>query len=33
VRIGTSIIDNNLTHAQRRAELRLVCEVAARVWG
>jgi 5-methyltetrahydropteroyltriglutamate--homocysteine methyltransferase len=30
---GTSIVGNNLTEEQQRAKLRLVCEVAARVWG
>jgi 5-methyltetrahydropteroyltriglutamate--homocysteine methyltransferase len=30
---GTSIIGNRLTQEQQAAKLRLVCEVAARVWG
>jgi 5-methyltetrahydropteroyltriglutamate--homocysteine methyltransferase len=30
---GTSIIGNQLTHDQQAAKLRLVCNVAARVWG
>jgi 5-methyltetrahydropteroyltriglutamate--homocysteine methyltransferase len=30
---GTSIIGNKLTQEQQGAKLRLVCEVAERVWG
>jgi 5-methyltetrahydropteroyltriglutamate--homocysteine methyltransferase len=30
---GTSIVGNNLTQEQQRAKLRLVCEVAGRLWG
>jgi 5-methyltetrahydropteroyltriglutamate--homocysteine methyltransferase len=30
---GTSIIGNQLTHDQQATKLRLVCDVAARVWG
>lgn len=30
---GTSIIGNKLTHEQQAAKLRLVCDVAERVWG
>jgi 5-methyltetrahydropteroyltriglutamate--homocysteine methyltransferase len=30
---GTSIVGNQLTHDQQAAKLRLVCNVAARVWG
>jgi 5-methyltetrahydropteroyltriglutamate--homocysteine methyltransferase len=29
---GTSIIGNKLTQEQQSAKLRLVCDVAARVW-
>ena len=30
---GTSIIGNKLTQEQQAAKLRLVCDVAERVWG
>jgi 5-methyltetrahydropteroyltriglutamate--homocysteine methyltransferase len=30
---GTSIVGNQLTHDQQAAKLRLVCDVAAKVWG
>jgi 5-methyltetrahydropteroyltriglutamate--homocysteine methyltransferase len=30
---GTSIIGNKLTQEQQAAKLRLVCEVAERIWG